>query len=421
MCAAAATCSLLYLIIRRARMQLRNKERPAEEPLLVMSFGSVCLTASSLGAAHARMFAGPFDWIFTSPAIIAHVIADGGKTLLDREQCCKVNDDANLGRSHRTYSPMLTPRTAEDPRRQANRHGVIFNHHDPQQSDVDHAYLQRACARLRAALASPLPKLCVLISLERRSQVSDHELDKLLEVLEAHCHRESRVTLVAIKLTTALALSKRRSEAFKNAAAASASLPASSSTSSASASSFASTSSLAPASPSPTASPSAPTMPLGVSASPSAPTLPLGVGLLGARRREHSVRKATLRVIELNCRGGLAPSTLSLADADDRAELLRAAFENVPGAAFDETSGRLLHPALAVDPLARDQVVGADATAAPVHRRRSSQLQQPAQSTRAAPGAAKSGGRLSTARGAREEKFRDDHWLIAAAPRRKRR
>ena len=34
------------------------------------------VAASSLGAVHARAFAAPFDWIFSSPAIIAHVIAE---------------------------------------------------------------------------------------------------------------------------------------------------------------------------------------------------------------------------------------------------------------------------------------------------------------------------------------------------------
>ena len=80
MCAAAATCSLLYLIIRRARMQLRNKERLAQNRFLSCHLESAsgrfvslerpmrgCLQVHSTGSLRHQQS--------------SHVIADGGKNL----------------------------------------------------------------------------------------------------------------------------------------------------------------------------------------------------------------------------------------------------------------------------------------------------------------------------------------------------
>lgn len=188
---AAAIVSALVLRIRRKLLQPR-------EPLLVMSFGSVCLTARSLGVAGARRFAAPFDWIFSNPAIVAHVISSGGETLLDGSQYFKANGGNNgtTGTCHRTYSGMLAAGQNKQ-----NRHAIIFNHHDPSHPE-DKAYFERTVDRLQAALASPLPKLCVVCSLEQRSRLNDADLDRLLDSLAQHSNPAGHVTLVAVKLTT---------------------------------------------------------------------------------------------------------------------------------------------------------------------------------------------------------------------------
>ena len=281
---AAALCSATALILGRLALR-RLRSRLAGEPLLVMSFGCVCLTARSLGTAGARTFAGPLDWIFSNPAIAAHIVGSGGEALLDRDEYFRV---ATGKVGHRTYSPLLT----SGPKGQ-NRHGAVFNHHDPITSMEDRAYLRRCVSRMNAALTSPLPKLCALISLEKRGPVSDGDLDTLLAVLEQRC-RPSRVELVAIKLFTP---------------------------------------------------------PHGYSLPSEGPP---GVGdarQINSRRvtrREESMRNATLRVVELWCRGGLGPSALALTDPADRQDLLAAIFGD--RATFD-TRGMLVTPVLAPDPL----------------------------------------------------------------------
>lgn len=320
-------CALIHVRRRTSRKPLQQLSLPHHEdpPLLVMSFGSVCLTARSLGEAGARTFAAPFDWIFSNPAIVAHIISSGGATLLDAHEYSRANGgcDGAVGTCHRTYSPMLAAG-----HRQQNKHAIIFNHHDPTRAE-DHAYFERTVARLRAALASPLPKLCVVCSLERRARLQERDLDVLLEALAQHSNPNGAVTLVAIKLTTGGGDSAAPTHGNDGAGP--------------------------------------------------------GIGLENAlRHREKTLRHATLRVIEMRCRGGLGPKALWLADPADRRDLLCAIFG--ADAQFDDakTGPRLTRPVLAGDPIAGDALgascgeasLAADAAAAEAgpddqrHRRR---------------------------------------------------
>lgn len=175
----------------------------SEQPLIVMSFGCVCFTARSLGVAGGRTFAAPFDWIFSNPRIVEHVISTGGAALLDMDEYMEPPGSAahgSTGTCHRTYSPMLQA----DPRKKSNKHGIIFSHHDPACTE-GHAYLQRTVRRLTAALASHLPKLCVVVSLEKRGKVDDGELDRLHETLARDSNPVGHVELVVVKLTVASA------------------------------------------------------------------------------------------------------------------------------------------------------------------------------------------------------------------------
>lgn len=192
--ALACGCAITFYILLLHHRRRRAKEMKIDPPLLVMSFGSACFTARSLGVAGARTFAAPFDWIYSNPKIIAHVICTRGADLLDIDQYFKAPSNT-AGLCHRTYSPMLT----SGPRTKSNSFGVVMTHHDPSE---DRAYWQRAVARLNATLESPLPKLCALVSLERRGAVSDADLEELHGALDRHSNPSSHVTLVVIKLTT---------------------------------------------------------------------------------------------------------------------------------------------------------------------------------------------------------------------------
>ena len=295
--AAVVAAALLIQRHRRRRRDEQHEQQQHEQlaasvaddpaPLLVMSFGCVCLTARSLGTAGARTFAAPFDWIFSNPAIVSHIISDDGTDLLDQTQCFKAkNGNSDVGYGHRRYSPMLSA----GPNGQ-NKHGIIFNHHDPLQAE-DHAYLTRAVRRLRAALASPLPKLCVILSLEKRGSLVDSDLDDLVATLERCSHKAAKVTLVAVRLLTA---------------------------------------------------------PHADEGSDAAGAPPAGFGVLPATVRELHLRHTTLRTFALRCRGGLGPSALALSDEADRCDLLKAIFAHEPSATFD-AAGKLLNLRLAADP-----------------------------------------------------------------------
>ena len=236
-------------------------EKTHNNETLVISLGCTCLTAHVLSKWGVRRFASPFDWLFTTPQMVAHVVTTGA-ALLDRLHLYHVDlTPAKVG--HALYTPMLldSMRRCSNHRR-VNKQGVIFNHHDPTTSDADRAYFQRALRRLSAALASPLPKLCILTSAERRLAVADDELDALLAKLAAHSSTSAPIELVAVRL-------------------------------------------LAPHGATCDAEPARPRVHC---------------------RRTRTEAHASLRCIDLSCRGGFTDSGLALSDAADMLDLARACF-----------------------------------------------------------------------------------------------
>lgn len=291
---AALSAICLVLLARRRKARSPSIPQSIHTETLVLSLGCTCLTAHVLGKWGARQFASPFDWLFSTPAMVSHVIASGGSELLDLLQVFKITDQ-KFG--HTLYTPMLLDSMSRcHNRRRVNKQGVVFNHHDPL-SDADRAYFLRALRRLRAALDSPLPKLCVLISAERRIAVDDHELDALLATLAAHSAPSAAIEVVAIRL---LAPQSARSDAS----------PANS------------------------------------------PATAAAQTRLRCRR-VHTDGHATLRCVDLACRANLTDSGLALSDADDMLDLAKACFGGA--ARLDAKSGRLVSTALAS---AADPAVG---------------------------------------------------------------
>jgi hypothetical protein len=242
------------------------------ETLSVMSLGPECFTARFLADVGARTFAGPFDWMFSSPATVAHAMADGGAALLDRSLCTEVAGDAGAKAGHQIYGPML------------GRH-VVFNHHNPGlgagSSDDDAAYFVRAAARLAHQLsdATRARKLFVVCSLEKRGALDDSSIDALFRELALHpCAKAAGsggAELVVVKIYS----------------------PG-------------------------TSSPSNPVGPVG-------PSL-VRRSVLAAT--EGSASRASLRLHALRCRGGVGRDGLTLTDALDRADLEAILF---PAGAFD--------------------------------------------------------------------------------------
>ena len=130
-------------LIGHLRQSLRVDRR---EPSRVnhISLGSHCHTAQILKKTGLRGWSAPFDWIFSSPAMVLDCLRDDFAALLDRSQY-ESNPVENrpapreCSCRHRLY---------------AERHAVpfVFNHHDPASSEADYRFLQEGVRRLRAAL-----------------------------------------------------------------------------------------------------------------------------------------------------------------------------------------------------------------------------------------------------------------------------
>ena len=291
----AAAATYLGLLRRRARLLASS-----HAPLLVMSFGTWCFTATNLGVAAGRTFAAPFDWLFSNPRMVAHVISTGGAALLDADEYFQPAVDSRTF-CHRTYTPMLAATTKKGGK---NKHGVVFSHHDPTRAE-DHAYLCRTVRRLVAALASPQPKLCALVSMTKSEAIDDADLEHLHATIERHSNPLGRVTLVVVRLTTT---TTQRSGGDGS---------------------------------------------RGGSGDGSGGGSGGGsgtVGLAAARQRETTRGHTTMRVVEMTCRDGLCGQGLALRNADDRRELLVALF-GAEAAFAGSRADILTWPRLAPDPL----------------------------------------------------------------------
>ncbi len=137
-------------LVSRLRQFWRGTDRrePGLEPGAVnhVALGNHCHMAQILKETGLRTWSGPFDWIFSSPSMVSHCLADDFATLLDRSQYrSTLPDERPAPRaclcSHRYY---------------AEHHGIVavFNHHDPASVEADYRFLQEGVRRLRMALAS---------------------------------------------------------------------------------------------------------------------------------------------------------------------------------------------------------------------------------------------------------------------------
>lgn len=110
-----------------------------------ISLGNFCHAAFTLRKLHLRAFSGPFDWIFTNPAVTEHILSDNFNCFLDEsffepvdlEQ--RVVVEANQC-EHNYYREHFGLR-------------FLFNHHTPSNAD-DYAHYLRAVANFRQALAN---------------------------------------------------------------------------------------------------------------------------------------------------------------------------------------------------------------------------------------------------------------------------
>ncbi|WP_375458978.1 hypothetical protein [uncultured Enterovirga sp.] len=161
-----------------------------------VAFGTFCHIAVALRDTRLRRWAGPFDWIFSSPGLIADCLEDDFATLLDPGQLRSVPEaELTFGAKRQCRHPLYE-----------ERHGLppLFNHHDPALVPADAAALHRSVRRLRLALGTTRRNALYMMSETRRDERDIERLAALMAPLP------SRNELVI--LTTSVAPGRSRTE-----------------------------------------------------------------------------------------------------------------------------------------------------------------------------------------------------------------
>jgi hypothetical protein len=129
----------------------------------VMSLGSHCITSYLLKSYGLKRYSAPFDWVFSSLAMVGHCIQEDFEHFLDRSFYEPVEKTSELnGRcEHRFYR---------------EKFGVdsVFNHSDPTR-DANYAYLLRCVDRFRESMRSPSWKMFVAVAEDSDSVEADFE------------------------------------------------------------------------------------------------------------------------------------------------------------------------------------------------------------------------------------------------------
>jgi hypothetical protein len=107
-----------------------------------VSIGENCSTAWYLKELNLKNSSYPFDWIFSSPAVVEHCIETDFLHYLNKSQMYESTDKKHAG--HSLY------------------HTSMFNHRSPLKSDEDYEYYVRCCERFRLLMASDRHCLFVL-------------------------------------------------------------------------------------------------------------------------------------------------------------------------------------------------------------------------------------------------------------------
>ena len=131
--------------LERAPAPLRALGRRRSSSIVEhVSLGTFCHTAAALRDAGLRRWSGPFDWIFSCPAMAAACLDDDFAALLDPAQLRSVPErELSHGAKRQCRHPDYEARYGLP---------IVFNHHDPASSLLDLQTLRRGVARFRAAL-----------------------------------------------------------------------------------------------------------------------------------------------------------------------------------------------------------------------------------------------------------------------------
>jgi hypothetical protein len=168
----------------------------------VLSFGAFCLTAKTLTDAGMRAFAAPLDWVFSSPAMIAHCVGDDWRAFLDPEQYMEhAGLDPHVG--HRLYSKMA-------------KKAKIFLHRSPLVPE-EYAYYTRCVDRMRA-ISTDKTANTLFVLLQSSKHRSPHtawarQFAALFDALDVHWRGRFELLVVRLQYGKSSIAVEREAEA----------------------------------------------------------------------------------------------------------------------------------------------------------------------------------------------------------------
>ncbi|MGI3776371.1 MAG: DUF1796 family putative cysteine peptidase [Janthinobacterium lividum] len=130
-----------------------------------VSLGSNCYVSQMLKGQGLKRFSAPFDWVFSTPAMVEHCLRDDFATLLDRSLLEALPERPGAAGFELSENAFYR-----------DSYGVprMFNHHDVT-TDADYGYLSRCAGRLRGVLRGGEPTLCVLAARDRPDALAEIE------------------------------------------------------------------------------------------------------------------------------------------------------------------------------------------------------------------------------------------------------
>lgn len=118
------------------------------------SLGTYCQTAEWLIRNNLKEASTPFDWMFSSFAMIQHCIEDDFKSFLDKSQYYVIENNHTDHRvcGHHLYRPFIdfTGQLVI---------GAVFPHHDPLRNQEDYEHYERTINRFRELIKSDEKKM----------------------------------------------------------------------------------------------------------------------------------------------------------------------------------------------------------------------------------------------------------------------
>ena len=138
----------------------------AREPAFFVSCGCHCYTGSMMKRFSLKTFSAPFDWIFSSPAMISYCFDDDFKTFLDQSHFSTIPEAQRS-------SPGVNFADHEY-FKQNFKINRMFNHYDPS-SEAGFQYMQRCVARLRSAMRAPSHTIFVCVAHDGRWPMAEFE------------------------------------------------------------------------------------------------------------------------------------------------------------------------------------------------------------------------------------------------------